>query len=295
MVSRHWQRAWSALIVVVFALLLCVPWSTWLGTRVNLADALALPSQRHPLGTDSLGRDLVVRAAEAVLGAVLPLWLGVLVATIVGVVLGIGVICLGTSRLWRPLIASFDAVVVVVVSVPVCLTAFAWAALSEHAGLIPVLFSLAVVFMLRTYLQVRDLYRKDEALAYWTAHAALGGSLLFRLLGYGIQTGWRRTLAMSLGFHLRTAVAIEASLSYLGFGIQEPSASFGNMLAAHFDLFLKGQWYVLVVLIVCLAMTAALPTALLILCAAGPIDATFASEVKELLCGQNNIVAEIFD
>jgi len=295
MVRLTWQRACSVLMVVVFALLLCVPWSIWFGTRVNLADALSLPSLRHPLGTDSLGRDLLVRAAEAVLGAVLPLWLGVIVATLAGVVLGIGMICLGTHRLWRPLIASFDAVVVVLVSVPVCLTAFAWAALSEHAGLMPVLVSLTLVFMLRTYLQVRDLYRRDATLAYWIAHAALGGSLLFRLVSYGIQTAWRRTLAMSLGFHLRTAVAIEASLSYLGFGIQEPSASFGNMLAAHFDLFLKGQWYVLGVLIVCLAATAALPRALLILYDARPMDATFTPEVTGKFCGLDAHFAGILD
>ncbi len=292
MVRLNWQRACSVLMVVAFALLLCVPWSIWFGARVNLADALALPSLRHPLGADSLGRDLLVRAAEAVLGAVLPLWLGVLVATLVGVLLGIGMICLGTCRLWRPLIASFDAVAVVLVSVPVCLTAFAWAALREHAGLMPVLISLTLVFTLRTYLQVRDLYRKDETLAYWTAHAALGGRLLFRLVSYGIVTSWRRTLATSLGFHLRTAVAIEASLSYLGFGIQEPSASFGNMLAAHFDLFLKGQWYVLVVLIGCLAATAALPRALLILCAAGPLAATVAPKVKGDFCGSDASFAE---
>jgi ABC-type dipeptide/oligopeptide/nickel transport system permease subunit len=70
---------------------------------------------------------------------------------------------------------------------------------------------------------------------------------------------------MSLGFHLRTAVAIEASLSYLGFGIQEPSPSFGNMLAAHFDLYLKGQWYVLGILVLWLGVTAAFPQAVLTL------------------------------
>jgi len=263
--KRWLQRTWSVVIVVVFSLTLGMPWSLWFSPKVNLSAALSSPAWAHPLGTDNLGRDLLARTGEALLGAVLPLWCGVLAATLLGMGLSLIMICLLRRQIWRPFVAWFDLVAAGVVSIPVCLAAFAWAALRERAGLVPVIYTLSTVVALRTYLQLRDLYRQDEQLAYWTAHAALGGSLLIRLIRYGLCAAWTQPLAMSLGFHLRTAVAIEASLSYLGFGVQEPSPSFGNMLAAHFDLYLKGQWYVLVILVLGLGVTASLPQAVLTL------------------------------
>jgi len=65
-----------------------------------------------------------------------------------------------------------------------------------------------------------------------------------------------------LGFQLRVAVAAEASLSFLGFGIQEPQPSFGNMLSSHFDLYLKGHWSVLLVIVGGLALAALFPASL---------------------------------
>ena len=115
------------------------------------------------------------------------------------------------------------------------------------------MLGLGALFMVRTCLYVRDLYRQDRWLEYWQARAAMGGRLVPTLVEYGIRRSWAPHLGETLGFHLRAAVAIEASLSYLGFGIQEPGASFGNMLASHFDSYLKGEWWPL--LVICAGLT----------------------------------------
>ena len=39
------------------------------------------------------------------------------------------------------------------------------------------------------------------------------------------------------------AILIETSLSYLGFGVQEPVPSWGNMVAAGKDYFFRGDFY----------------------------------------------------
>ncbi len=250
-------------VVIAFLALAVLPWGDWYGGKVRLADTLQPPSAEHPLGTDNLGRDLLVRASSALEGGVLPLWGAVVLSTVAGAVIGSAVVLVRRRRLGAGAARGFDLFATALAAVPVGVSAFAWAVWWERGGLAPVCLALGALFAVRSYLQIRDLHRHDQHLAYWTAHASLGGSETGRLWRYGMLTGWRWQLAESLGFHLRTAVAIEASLSYLGFGIQEPAASFGNMLASHFDLYLKGHLSVLAVILAALALTAAFPSCLL--------------------------------
>jgi len=259
--AKAWRMTHNGAVLAAFTALVLVPWA-WSGQamRVSLAQTLEGPSWVHPLGTDNLGRDLLARLGDAAAGAVLPLWAVVVAASVVGLALALAAI-LAEER-GRAAVRVFDTVAVLAAAVPVGLAAFGWAAWRERAGLGPVMLALGVLFAVRTYLQVRDLHRHDRYLAFWTAHVALGGGLATRLWRYGVLGGWREALLDGLGFHLRAAVAIEASLSYLGFGVEEPHASFGNMLASHLDLYLNGHWYVLAVVATALALAAAFPPCL---------------------------------
>lgn len=252
----------DVVVVGAFVALAVGPWGRLFGERMDLAHMLAAPSMLHPLGSDNMGRDLLVRFAAALRQAVLPLWCGVLLGTSLGVCFGLVAVIVRENRSLRGLTRGVDFLAAVLASIPIGLVAFAWAAATEGAGLLPVLVSLACLFAVRGYLEIRDLDRHDQNLAFWQAHAALGGSLRTRVWRYGVCSGWTRALVRMLGFNLRVAVAIEASLSYLGFGIQEPRSSFGNLLAAHFDLYLKGQWQILLMIVAVLALTAAFPGSL---------------------------------
>lgn len=261
---RHLASLANVAVLVVFAALAILPWEAWLGGKINLAASLAPPSWGHPLGTDNMGRDLLVRIAAAVRGSVLPLWLGVVLGAAAGIAVACAAIVGERGRSWlrgAAVARSLDLSATVLAAVPIGLVVFAWAVWQEKAGIAPVLLALGALFAVRTYLETRDLYRRDAELAYWTAHRALGGALAARLWRYGLRAGWTSALLRTLAFHLRTAVAIEASLSYLGFGVQEPQASFGNMLASHFDLFLKGRFEVLLMLVLALLLVAAVPSA----------------------------------
>lgn len=275
--SFGWRYFFDVLCVVAFLALVIFPWGDFLGRGMSLSSMLQPPSFVHPLGTDNLGRDLLVRCADAVRGAVLPLWFGVLVATLCGVALAILSITLESHRTWGYFSLWLQGFAAILASIPVGIAAFAWAVYSEKAGLGPVLFAVSVLFFVRAFLQSIDLYRHDKFLGYWEAHRAIGGSQLSRLLKYGLRYSWKWRLADGFGFHLRAAVAIEASLSYLGFGIQEPNASFGNMLASHFDAYLKGDFHSLVIIVLMLALTAAFPASLV---AALKATAQFGTQAK---------------
>ncbi len=271
MVERRWQiLLLHGPVAAAFLTLAFAPWTSWFSSKVSLANSLASPSAAHPLGTDNLGRDLLVRSAEAIRDGVLPLWGAVALSTVFGIALAFLTIGDGRGGTARVLVGGIDVVATLLASIPVGVSAFAWAVVWQSGGLAPVGLAVSALFAVRSYLQVRDLYRHDQQLAFWTAHQSLGGSLATRLFRYGIASGWRWNLAESFGFHLRAAVGIEASLSYLGFGIQEPQASFGNMLASHFDLYLKGDFHVLAVILAALAVTAAFPRSVLRLLAIFP-------------------------
>lgn len=216
-------------------------------------------SWAHPLGFDNLGRDLLIRVAAALRSAVLPLWGAVSLGAILGGLLG----WLANLCPSQRLVSSLDAVMMAICSLPVGVVAFAWAALREQTGLFAVMASLAPLAGALFFLRIRDLMQRDEHLAFWQAHIATGGTRGDRLWRYGICGAWSGLLSQLLGFLLRVAVAVEAALSYLGFGVAEPQPSLGNILAAHFERYLRGDWRVLAIVALALALAATIPDALL--------------------------------
>src|SRR5690606_1450756 len=145
----------------------------------------------HPLGTDNLGRDLLVRGADAVRMAVLPMWSAVLVATLAGFVAATVLLCLDRIVALRYLRQSLRIGFAVCASIPVGIAAFGWSVLSEKAGLLPVMMAVSLLFFVRVFLQTLDLFSHDERLGYWEAHRALGGGIMRRILGYGLKGTWR--------------------------------------------------------------------------------------------------------
>lgn len=223
---------------------------------IDLTHMLAPPSALHPLGTDSLGRDLLARIAAAVQETVLPLWTFSALATLGGILLGLALMhaplppfMARTLRVLMRLVAGFPAVVLVF-GLSIALGTGFWA----------VALGLCIFFALRAGEAVENLWIADKNLGFWVAHTALGGTPLGRVWRYGILGSWRDRLTQLLCFHLRIALIVEASLSYLGFGIQEPDSSFGNLISAHFNLLLRGDARVCLTIIAAFWICTVLPT-----------------------------------
>jgi peptide/nickel transport system permease protein len=198
-------------------------------------------SAAHWLGTDSLGRDLLSRISLAVSESVLPLIFVVILAFILGLGLFF-MTCSRDSRLVRILKKALLVTGDFLVSVPITIALFLLLVGLESVN--PIGIILIVIFFsccIRTYSECSMHLLKDQHLAYWESHHCLGGRKADRVWSYGLIGKWLTPLAMHLSHWLRLGIIIEASLSYLGFGISEPQASLGNMLAMHFSQFLRGQ------------------------------------------------------
>lgn len=84
MANRHRRILIDTGIICLFACITVPRWATWLDDRINLRVTQTLPSWAHPLGTDHLGRDLLVRLSHAIADAAWPLWLTVLTGVSMG-------------------------------------------------------------------------------------------------------------------------------------------------------------------------------------------------------------------
>ncbi len=266
--SFIWQHAFDLIFLAAFILLIlfqfvqAIPGVSNIQDSLDLGNALSPPSLTHPMGTDNLGRDLLLRLSEVMTRTVIPLWIGVFCSLLVGIICAfIFIHCIG-HRLLGVAEKIFFFLTSFVASIPISVICFGVAVVIERSNLFSVLLPLVVLFGMQTYHTITNFYRRDQRLGFWVAHQTMGGSLAGRILRYGILRSWRQDILSLLSFQLKVAISIEASLSYLGFGIQEPDPSFGNMLASHFDLYLKGEWSILLFIILIFILTSAVPVSI---------------------------------
>ena len=236
------------------------PWDYYRSSEINLGNANLGMSLTYPFGTDHLGRDTLVRLSQSVQENIPILWLVVSVAVFLGWLLGsIGIIFserfLANGRKF-----PLDLILAAIAGAPLFLLVFVFSIGFDVMGLVPISVSLFLIFLLSSYLQVRNLYGESKELAYWRSQLSIGGEAGPRIIQYGILGAWSQPM-LSFWMHaLSLSVIAEVSLSYLGFGIQEPSASLGNILAAHFSDYLHGDFRVLLVTVVAMLITIGTPS-----------------------------------
>ena len=234
-----------ALVVIAVAAPLIAQAVGWTPTQQDRTHGLTpdglpmAPSARHLLGTDNLGRDILVRT---VYGARVSLLVGVVatgLATIIGVVVGVlagyssGAVDTGLSRL-MDVVLSFPfllfAIALVSIVGPglsisvVVITFFSW------AGIGRVVRGQTLSLKHREYVDA----------------ARVGGSGAWRILTRDILPGVAGPVIAYTTLIIPGMIATEAALSYLGVGVRPPTPSWGQMLSTATTWFRADPMYVLV-------------------------------------------------
>ncbi len=196
---------------------------------------LQAPSLSHPLGTDALGRDVLLRLVHGARVSLLVGWLSVLLSVTIGTAVGM-LSGLGSSKLDRLLMGITDLFMafprIFLILLLVSLTA-------------PSLFLVMTVIGITGWMQVARLVRA-ETLSLRERdfiRAAEGlGLTPWRVAFAHILPNLVPTIIVALSLRIGGAILTEAFLSFLGLGAQEPLVSWGAMIQQGRGHVLDGWW-----------------------------------------------------
>jgi peptide/nickel transport system permease protein len=200
---------------------------------------LPVPPGTHSffLGIDSVGRDLLIRILY---GARISLFVGVLttlIATVAGVAVGL---IAGYFGGWVDgVLARFiDAVL----AFPYVVLALALAArFGPSLTLIIIVISFFSWAAVARIVRGQTLSLKEKE--YVEAARSIGASP-WRIMFFDILPNLLAPVLVLGTLLVPSAIVFEATLSFLGLGIQEPTPSWGNILAEAANFYQQAWWYV---------------------------------------------------
>src|SRR5438105_12427582 len=192
-------------------------------TANDFGAMMEAPSWAHPLGTDQFGRDLLSRI---IFGARTAMIVGLscaIVASVAGMVLGVGSAYFG-GRLDLYLQAVLD----VVMAFPLIIMALAVVAIFG-TGIHHVIVAITIPLIPRCARVLRSSALSIREVPYIDAARACGFGHSRIILRHMVPDVVAPFLILLTAF-VGQAILAEASLSYLGLGVQEPVPAWGLML-----------------------------------------------------------------
>ena len=231
------------IIVVIAGSALLAPWIAPYDPQNQMFDGLTIegapmpPGGQFLLGTDLLGRDLLSRLTY---GAQTSLIIGIVAngaAVLIGALVGVTA---GFFRGWigTILMRATD----LMMAFPALLLAIVLAAIFK-----PSLWIVAMVIAMVNWVQVaRVIYTETRSLSereFIEAEWGIGASR-FRILFKHMLPHLLSTMVVWATLGIATTVLLEATLSYLGVGVQPPTPSWGNIIFENQTYFTSAPWLV---------------------------------------------------
>ena len=216
-------------------------------SNTDIANTFLPPGNGHPLGTDSYGFDVLGRMMKGGQASLEIALLSALIATVIGTLWGAvaglvgGVVDALMMRVVDVLLAipflfivliiatRFDASVL---SLSLLLGAFSW--------LVPARLVRGEVLTLR----VRD---------FVSAARVMGGTQ-WRLVSRHLVPNALGVVIVNVTFQIADALLAVAALGFLGFGLNYPKVSWGDMLSDGINYLLSGYWWLIYPVGLCLVL-----------------------------------------
>jgi peptide/nickel transport system permease protein len=237
-------RAGAIVFVILVLAVLLAPVSPYDPESSVIAQRFEPPSWQHPMGTDPLGRDLLTRILY---GGRISMTVGVLV---VAITLSIGVSIGALAGYAGGLVDNIlMRITDAALTLPSLLVLVLLGAILRDVD-IPLLkrssvVTIAVVIGILSWMTfarlVRAAFLTLRELDFVTASRALGASP-WRIVLRHILPNTIGPIIVEATLELGYAIIEESGLSFLGFGIQPPTPSWGNLLSNAQENFLRYPW-----------------------------------------------------
>lgn len=185
---------------------------------------LAGPSSAHWLGTDDIGRDLLSRLIHGTRISVVAGLIATAVALAVGLPLGI---LTGYVGGWVDTV--FMRIVDALMSFPPIVLSIAIVAIAGP-GLITSMATVGLVMSPTIARLARAQTLAVKGATYIEAARSFGGRGLRGIIGRHLLPNMIQPVIVQLSITMGSALLAEASLSFLGLGVQAPTASWGSLL-----------------------------------------------------------------
>jgi peptide/nickel transport system permease protein len=205
---------------------------------IDARNSFAAPSGQHWLGTDELGRDLFARLLH---GGRLSLGVAagaVLLALVVGTVWGVVAANRG-GLIGELLMRTADVTMAIpqILFALVCVAAFG-------ASLVSLTVIAGLLLAPSTARMARAAALQEMSRDYYGAAIAYGASRT-RLLVREMLPNIAAALGCQAAINAASAMILEASLSFVGLGVQPPSMSWGVLLQQGYGFLANDPWYAL--------------------------------------------------
>lgn len=204
-------------------------------TEIHYTDSLSPPSSKYLLGTDRLGRDQLSRIIYGVRSSLTVGFVSVSIATLVGV--GFGLVA-GYRKGWLDslIMRTMDGLV----SFPSLVLAIFMVSILGPS-LVNAMIAVGIVFVPSfariTRATTLSLTEREFVEA---AHSIGVGET--RIMLRHILPNCLSPLIVQVTLGISRAILTEASLSFLGLGVQRPMPSWGNMVADGLSLIVHAPW-----------------------------------------------------
>jgi len=206
--------------------------------QINMDMLMAPPgSNGYLLGTDFMGRDILSRLIMGIQAYFLPGLLAISISLSGGIVLGVldGYRGGKTSTVityFTNLVDSFPRLVLILLVI---------AAFKPDIYYIMVVMGITGIPAVMTAVsnKIHFLAQKN----FIEAAVALGLRTRVIILKHILWYNCRALLIINATLGMGEAILLETSLSYLGFGVQEPLPSWGNMVQSGANYFLQGNFW----------------------------------------------------
>jgi len=196
--------------------------------KTDVRSRLESPSLKHPVGTDSLGRDTLSRLIYAARPAFYVAFGGLFISIIVGMILG-SIAAYTGGILDNIIIFLFD---VIRAFPPIILILVLVAIVGPSLQSLIIILGITIMPRYGRVVRAETLSVKEEE--YVSVAKSMGASST-KIISFHIIPNIFASVLVLAGMDVASMIMWEAGLSFLGLGVQPPKTSWGVMLQSGYQ------------------------------------------------------------